>query len=243
MRCLRFDIHKNFPFYIDDELNPAKTKQLEDHLLDCNWCRAQVARLRDGQRFAAKLARRQPPRDNWAAIAAALDNQSAGTPAGLPKRRFTIRREFFLSPWFAVIILALMVVGLSLALIIQAREPQEIYAARIFGQFDRDEYHPVNISEMESNKASHVVAEGYVSEVKISPEDGDLVFKLVEDIERPSPFIVCEIISPIHLEPPTVGSRVRVYGVSRYDAEEGREWYEVHPVLNIEALDTHKRKF
>ena len=72
-------------------------------------------------------------------------------------------------------------------------------------------------------------------------KDGDLKFKLVEDIAQPSPFIVCEIISPIKIDAPVVGSRVRVYGVSRYDAEVGREWYEVHPVLNIEAVNTTKR--
>jgi hypothetical protein len=62
------------------------------------------------------------------------------------------------------------------------------------------------------------------------------LFKLVEDVSQPQPFIICEIISPINLAPPTVGSRVKVYGVSRYDADEGRQWHEVHPVLNIETV-------
>lgn len=243
MRCLRFDLHKNFLFYIDGELNEAKTKQLEDHLLDCNSCRAQVTRLRDGQRLIAKLSRRKPQTDGWDNLAAALNHSSDARLPILPKRRFAIRREWLLSPWAAVGILAVMVIALSLALILNEREPREIYATNIFEQVDRDEFHPVDIAQMEHNKAPHVVAEGYVSEVKISDEDGDLMFKLVKDIGRPSPFIICEIISPINLEPPVVGSRVRVYGVSRYDAEEGREWYEVHPVLNIEALDTHQRNY
>ncbi|MEK6406526.1 MAG: hypothetical protein AABN34_06145 [Acidobacteriota bacterium] len=33
-----------------------------------------------------------------------------------------------------------------------------------------------------------------------------------------------------------VGSRVRVYGVSRYDSQDNHNWYEVHPVLNIELV-------
>ena len=83
----------------------------------------------------------------------------------------------------------------------------------------------------------HIVAEGYVSDVHVSDEgDGDLAFKLVEKMGESAPFIYCEIINPINIEPPTVGSHVRVYGVSRYDAEAGHNWYEVHPVLNIEAV-------
>jgi hypothetical protein len=80
------------------------------------------------------------------------------------------------------------------------------------------------------------MAEGYVSEVRINDEDGDLSFKLVEDLKSPGPFIVCEIIDPIKLTPPKVGSRVRVYGVSRYDGQDNHNWYEVHPVLNIEEV-------
>ncbi len=78
------------------------------------------------------------------------------------------------------------------------------------------------------------MAEGYVSEIRYDEEDGDLVFKLVDDPHHAQPFIVCEIINPINLTPPAVGSRVRVYGVSRYDAKADHQWYELHPVLNIE---------
>ncbi len=65
---------------------------------------------------------------------------------------------------------------------------------------------------------------------------GDLSFKLVDELGRPGPFIICEIIDPIKLAPPSVGSRVRVYGVSRYDGQADHNWYEVHPVLNIEVV-------
>jgi hypothetical protein len=80
------------------------------------------------------------------------------------------------------------------------------------------------------------MAEGYVSEVSVNDEDGDLSFKLVDDLGQPGPFIVCEIIDPIKLAAPAVGSRVRVYGVSRYDGQADHNWYEVHPVLNIEVV-------
>ena len=102
--------------------------------------------------------------------------------------------------------------------------------------FESDEYRSVAIHEMPSNIEPHVVTEGYISEVRFDHEDGDLLFKLVEDLERPSPFVICEIIPPSNLDAPTVGKRVRVYGVSRYDAKEDHQWYEVHPVMAIEPV-------
>ena len=94
----------------------------------------------------------------------------------------------------------------------------------------------VNIADIRETGNPHVMTEGYVSEVMVNDEDGDLSFKLVNDLGRPGPFIVCEIIDPIKLAPPSVGSRVRVYGVSRYDGQADHNWYEVHPVLNIEVV-------
>ncbi len=237
MRCLRFDLWKNFSAYLDNELGASKVGQLEDHLLDCNDCRARLAHLRDGQRFAVQLERRKPLGDHWETLAAALDKSP------VPARRRIIQwRSYRLSPWFAVGALGIAVIVLSAVLV--SKEPREFIATHVSGVVDKEEFHPVSISDIENNTRPHIVAEGYVSEVKLSDEeDGDLKFKLVEDIERPSPFIVCEIISPIKIDPPVVGSRVRVYGVSRYDAEAGREWYEVHPVLNIEAVNTTKRNF
>ena len=35
---------------------------------------------------------------------------------------------------------------------------------------------------------------------------------------------------------PAEGSRVRVYGVARFDAQAGRGWHEVNPVLDIAVL-------
>jgi hypothetical protein len=240
MKCLRFDLWKNFSPYLDNELSASKVSQIEDHLLDCNSCRARLAHLRDGQRFATQLERRKPLDDRWEAIAAALDNSPVQPVAA--KGRLIEWRHFRLSPWFAVGALGVMVIVLSAVLVTQNKEPREIVATQIFGAMDLDEFHPVSISDIENNTRPHIVAEGYVSEVNFSDEkDGDLKFKLVEDIAQPSPFIVCEIISPIKIDAPVVGSRVRVYGVSRYDAEVGREWYEVHPVLNIEAVNTTNR--
>lgn len=35
---------------------------------------------------------------------------------------------------------------------------------------------------------------------------------------------------------PREGSRVRVYGMARYDSQPGRGWHEVNPVMKIDVL-------
>lgn len=100
---------------------------------------------------------------------------------------------------------------------------------------DLERFQAVSILDLPRNTMPHIVTEGYVSELRLDP-DGDMTFRLVEDINDPNPFIVCEIIKPIRIPAPAIGSRVRVYGVSRYDGQPDRQWYEVHPVLNIEVV-------
>jgi hypothetical protein len=132
------------------------------------------------------------------------------------------------------------IVALVAALLIafsKGRSPEEESAGSMVAEaLDLREFHTVNIGDIEQNMKPHVMAEGYVSEVRVNDEDGDLSFKLVDDLGQAGPFIVCEIIDPIRLAPPSVGSRVRVYGVSRYDGQADHNWYEVHPVLNIEVV-------
>jgi hypothetical protein len=237
MRCLRFTLWKNFTPYVDGELDAKTIKRVEDHLLDCNDCRARLARLRTGHRFAIQVPRQAPQGDGWEAIAAALDREATPGPwIPTPGKEPVAWSRLLTSPIFASLILgiAVLVFGLSLY---AGKEPSQetrpIFAGR---PFDGKNFRPVTISDIHNNTKTHVVAEGYVTEVRLDEEDGDLMFKLVEDVSQPQPFIICEIISPTHLVPPTVGSRVKVYGVSRYDAAEGRQWHEVHPVLNIETV-------
>lgn len=102
---------------------------------------------------------------------------------------------------------------------------------------DGNEFHEVSIAAIDDRSEPHVVVEGYVAEVRFNSEENDLSFKLVENLKQTGPFIVCEIIGPIKLSLPPVGSRVRVYGVSRYDGQPDHRWYEVHPVTKIEMVN------
>jgi hypothetical protein len=237
MRCLRFDLWKKFSPYVDGELDAKTIKRVEDHLLDCNACRARLSRLRDGHRFAVQLPRQQPQGDAWEAIAATLDGE-ASQPIFAPtkSKKPVTWRGVTTSPVFASAILGMAFIVLGFALFLNQQKPRQTQIVNAARPFDGSSFRPVSISDIQNNTKTHVVAEGYVTEVRLDAEDGDLMFKLVEDVKQPQPFIICEIISPINLAPPVVGSRVKVYGVSRYDADEGRQWHEVHPVLNIEIV-------
>jgi hypothetical protein len=235
MKCWRFDLRRNFALYLNGELDQSKVKHLEDHLLDCGICRIRLARLRNGHRLAQELPRFTPDRDPWNAIEAAIGDEA---PRYMPVSRPAARwRRLVANPGFALAGIGVVALVAALLIATDRRTTGEENAGTLVAEaLDIREFHTVNISDIERNNKPHVMAEGYVSEIRFNDEDGDLSFKLVEDLKSPGPFIVCEIIDPIKLTPPKVGSRVRVYGVSRYDGQDNHNWYEVHPVLNIQEV-------
>lgn len=236
MRCWRVGLSRKISRYLNSELAAREIKQIEDHLLDCGACRTRLAKMRTGHRLAGQLVRAVPQRDQWTAIESALDaEQSRSANVASPGRagwRGTIVRPSFA---VATIVIALGIAAFFVALN-RASSSNHDGQNLIAGAFELRDFHRVSIADYEHNTEPHVVAEGYVSEVMIDNEDGDLTFKLVDDVRQPGPFIVCEIINTKHLTLPSIGSRVRVYGVSRYDNQENHNWYEVHPVLNIEVV-------
>ena len=228
MKCFRFDVRRDFLPYLDGELDSNAVNRVERHLIDCGPCRTRLARLRNGHRLALEMPRFTPDRDPWDSIEAAIEGRHA---VERPGARW---RELVFKPGFALG--AVGVIALIAALLVTIYRPAPADGDLIAEALDLSEFQTVSISEIEQNQKPHVMAEGYVAEVRVDERDGDLRFKLVDDLGRPGPFIVCEIIDPIKLKAPPVGSRVRVYGVSRYDGQDNHNWYEVHPVLNIEVV-------
>jgi hypothetical protein len=231
MRCWRFDLRRDFSRYVSGELKASSVARLEDHLMGCGWCRARLARIRDGHRIARQMPRAMLERDPWDAIEAAISADRSPLPVEYSEwwRPRPVRHALAA----AAVVIAMLLVAVIVLVDLRAYEPRDGLSAA--GGLDLEEFHAVRISDIEQNTRPHIVAEGYVSEVRVE-EDGDLSFRLVEELRQPGPFIVCEIIDPIRLDPPEVGSLVRVYGVSRYDGQLGRQWHEVHPVLNIEMV-------
>ena len=233
MNCWRLDLRRNLSLYLNGDLAPAKVKRIEDHLLDCASCRDRFARLRTGHRLALQIPKITPQRDPWASIEAGLDVDQA--PAA--QRRQDWQSRVAVKPAFAFAVIGMVaLIGAMFVVASKRGVEQEPAGSMIAEAIDHKEFKSVNIADIEQNREPHVVTEGYVSEIRVNDEDGDLSFKLVDELGHPGPFVVCEIIDPIHLDPPSVGSRVRVYGVSRYDRQADHNWYEVHPVLNIEVV-------
>ena len=232
MKCWRIDLRRNFSRYLNGELESGAVRRVEDHLLDCGSCRTRLAHLRNGHRLAQEMPRFTPQRDPWAAIETAIAARPAADDSRSPRLR-----ERMLKPGFALAAIGVVALIAAVLVATDRRQPAEDLTGTLIAEaLDFSEFHTVSIAAIEQNQKPHVMAEGYVSEVRVDDEDGDLRFKLVDELGRPGPFIICEIIDPIKLKAPSVGSRVRVYGVSRFDGQADHNWYEVHPVLNIEVI-------
>jgi anti-sigma factor RsiW len=234
LRCLYFK--RRLPIYADGEASRRAAGRIEDHLVDCADCRAALLRLRSGQGFARQVPLRSPPPDQWEAIERLIeadDQRPVKSPGARSPLWWQPARASVAGLLLALISLTLLVVT---AVMNRTSRIDSLSPAAVTGSVDLSDFHAVSISDIGRSTEPHVVAEGYVSDVRIDSDDGDLMFKLVDDVRRPQPFIICEIISPIKITAPPVGSRVRVYGVSRYDGKADHQWYEVHPVLSIQVV-------
>ncbi|HJZ67029.1 MAG TPA: zf-HC2 domain-containing protein, partial [Blastocatellia bacterium] len=164
MRCWRLDVSRNFSRYLSGELSPREIKRLEDHLLDCGLCRAKLARLRTGHRFAAQLPPEIPRRDVWPSIEAGIASEQSER---LIKRDRAWRRAVA-HPGFAVGAVAIALVLLALLVIANRRSSSGQQGTGLIADaFELRDFHRVSIADIERNTEPHVVAEGYVSEVRI----------------------------------------------------------------------------
>jgi anti-sigma factor RsiW len=235
LRCFYFK--RRLATYADGEASRRAAGRIEDHLVDCGDCRATLLRLRAGQQFAGQVPRRSVPPDQWEEIESLIDAEERRVVEPAKVRAASWWRPARVS--VAAVLLALVSLSLLVVTVIMnrpSRTDSPGSPSGVLSSLDLSDFHAVSISDIGRNTEPHVVAEGYVSDVRLDREDGDLVFKLVDDVRRPQPFIVCEIINPIKIDPPPVGSHVRVYGVSRYDGKADHQWYEVHPVLDIRVV-------
>jgi anti-sigma factor RsiW len=219
MRCIRIGYSKKLIQYLHGSLSPFEAQKVEQHASQCKSCNAKLSRLMEGDAIAKQIPAIQAKQNGWSNLQEAI----------LKTKPHTRRPG-------SIIVRASVAIVLLSAVSFFMWHAAQMSSDTIAG-LEIDRYREVAIREMPGNVEPHVVTEGYISEVRVDHHEGDLVFKLVESLEQPSPFVICEIIPPFQLDPPEVGNKVRVYGVSRYDPKENHQWYEVHPVMGIEKVE------
>jgi len=233
-------LRRKFVAFLDGELPPGEKERLEHHLAGCAECRSLLERIREGRRLVLEIDPLElrgvlRPPDYRALSESAGDVHSGRRGWARLGRAWS---SALTAPHLVRILVAIVILQTALLavtnrrILFGAREHPPAEAAGLdFGRF------PVlAIPEFSSNTLPHIAAEGYVSEIRLDAEEKTLHFKLAETSREQEPFVVCEIINPARMPVPREGSRVRVYGVSRYDAQQGRQWHEINPVLNIDVL-------
>ncbi len=226
--------------YLEGGVAPGKAKLIERHLGACRECEELLARLRSGHEAGRQFGRlasdpgHRPPEfeEVWAATDADLDRH--GRPARAGGKLLQT-----LSTPLAVRALIVLVLTQAVLLVVFLRK---IPPRAVAGAVRTEDapllrgYSPVRIAEFSSNSEFRVVTEGFVEDVYFDEHEKSLHIKLVEAPLRPEPFVICEVRDLGGLTIPSPGSRVRVYGAARYDAQPGRGWHEVNPVLAMAVL-------
>lgn len=217
MSCLRIDLHRRFPQYLDGAAPSHLAERVERHLLDCGHCRARLVRLREAKRLIGALP---------AVDAPPFDRLMSRTPATAPRRAVRVPR--FLTHFAADALIATALFAAFTLLYTHSA------SARI-RPFDASSFRAVDVRQVAATADPHVVVTGVVSEAEGESGEGSHRFRLVDPSDRRA-FVVCEILDGDPLSAPKPGARVRVWGVSRYDSKASHRWFEIHPVLKTEVL-------
>jgi anti-sigma factor RsiW len=217
MSCLRFDLHRQLPLYLDGAASPRTVERIERHLLDCSSCRASLLRMREAKGLLSALPKLEPP--VWGPA-------SAGRPLATPQTKHTAAGTFRFIRHFAADALVASALFAAFTLLYT-----HTASARI-RTFDSSSFRSVRVNDVAATDDPHVVVEGVVSELKGDFKEGSHRFRLSDGKAS----VVCEILDGDPLKAPKPGSRVRVWGVSRYDASPDHRWFEIHPVLKVEVV-------
>jgi len=237
--CRRKRLKRDFVPYLESGLPAARAAGIERHLASCEECRDELGRLRSGHAAASGLrpaggAEERPP--GIAEILSDPAERSAGVRGWL--RRLEIRFAALTTPRAVlVLVAALVLVLVILGLTTHGLLPWNRASSKFRGDAaPAGEDRPLHVSEVAGNTRPRITVEGFVRDIRLDTEERIVRFKLTDRPTEAAPFVVCEILDPSGMAVPGEGSRVRVYGVSRFDAQPGREWHEINPVLNIVLL-------
>jgi hypothetical protein len=213
LRCFVF--RRRFLSYMEGGLESGRAGRLEKHLVGCADCAAFLARLRAGHEAGRLFGRLAP--DLPSRLPELTDLRGSRPPARA------------LSPAIAATARPLGGGAPGLAMIFVVTGPGADRTGREFAK--------TSIAEFPGRLRSRVVTEGFVQDVYYDREERTLHIKLAEGPSDAGPFVICEVRDARALTIPLRGSRIRVYGQARFDAQPGRGWHEVNPVMEIAVLN------
>ena len=215
-------LRRGFVPSLEGGLRRGRVRRLERHLAGCGECRALFDRVRVGHEAGRRFGRLRPDAPSRFP---AFEELWAGRPA---------RRG--LRPAVALAALGGVAAALVAVLAVAGRSPFRPRDAVSAGPSAGREFTPLAIREFAANSRTRIVTEGYVHNVYFDEEERTLHIKLAEGPHQTEPFVICEVRDVRGLTIPREGSRIRVYGQARFDAQPGRGWHEVNPVTNISVL-------
>lgn len=225
MSVLCFFFRRKFVPYLEGGLGPGQIERFEGHLAACRPCGELLERVRAGHEAGRRFGR-----------------LGTNPPPRLPEfDEIRTWRPFVrvLAPRLAMPALLAIVAGLAVIVIISGRNAalrsravmvatQKIPAGR--------EFTPLSIRDFATSSSGRIVTEGFVNTVYYDDEERTLHIKLVEGLQEPEPFVICEVRDIRGMTIPQEGNLIRVYGKARFDAQPGRGWHEVNPVTEIAVL-------
>jgi Putative zinc-finger len=217
MFCPRIDLHRRFPQYLDGAAPPRSVERIERHLLDCSQCRARLVRLREAKQLLGALP---------AAEAPPFGRLMARTPARHPRRPWIMPR--ILTHFAADALVAAALFAAFTLLYTHSASARN-------RSFDAASFRRVSVAEVAGTADPHVIVSGVVTELSGDFREGSRRFRLSDPNDARS-FVICEILDGDPMSPPKPGTRIRVWGVSRYDSDPSHRWFEIHPVLKMEVV-------
>jgi hypothetical protein len=235
-----FSYRRKILGYFEGEISQRSAIRLEKHLLDCRKCRELFSNLQVGHQAGLQFGRigpeinQNPPEfeELWENITTKFDGLN-----GRERTKGSILRRLYITPILRIFV-TLGLAGLVILLVFNGKalwriKEQVTLPATALKYRD---FTPVSISEFASETRSPIVTEGFVRDIYFDKKEKTLHIKLVELPHKSEPFVICEILSPGEMTIPQEGNRIRVYGMARFDAQPGRGWHEVNPVLTVAVL-------
>lgn len=223
MPCLRFDLRRLFPLYLDGAAPAREVERIEAHLLDCQPCRARLVRMREARALLGGLPHMNAAPYEW--LMAHAPARAEAKPVQR-RRRAGVRfvRHFAADALVASALFAVFTLLYTHTASARNRP------------FDFSSFQAMDVRQVATTDDPHVIVNGVVTTATGEfDNEGSHRFRLV-DPRDPQSFVVCEILDGDAIAPPAPGARVRVWGVSRYDSSPDHRWFEIHPVLKVEVV-------